>query len=159
MLTPDLYPSMSEGRPLLRVGGVACAGELKETGQILLTADTHTLRPCADRHWPYTHTHTPLCGYGFSIRPTEGLSLWLPSIRSSQCRFHSCRRSFWWCFSVSSTWFDCGPLGVAANTWAFTADFGSLESRSLSLVRFERIQQKFHRCCQHPALFECHNVN
>ena len=32
-----------------------------------------TPRPCADTH---THTHTPLCGYGLSTGPTDGLSSW-----------------------------------------------------------------------------------
>ena len=34
-----------------------------------------TPRPCADTH-THTHTHMPLCGYGLSTGPTDGLSSW-----------------------------------------------------------------------------------
>jgi len=43
-------------------GKRSVAGKLKENGQRLLT----------------THTHTPLCGYGFSTGPTNGLTSWWP---------------------------------------------------------------------------------
>jgi len=50
------------------------AGELKDTGQRVVTASTSTDGLRAD-----THTHTPLDGYMLSIWPTERLSLWLTS--------------------------------------------------------------------------------
>jgi len=50
------------------------------------TKTAHNTRICKCMHCVclhLRHTHTPLCGYGLSTGPTEGLSLWCSRNRSS----------------------------------------------------------------------------